>query len=247
MWISNEVLEPDDSRVSGAEKSLEYHLTNKTNLTLKHRKLAGVLLAASMFQLSDSPWFEQHLAPECIFVPAPNNRRLEQWCPRIHCTLVPRQNTRVQSDNIAALGVLVMELETDRKADWAEDDEDFDTGEKSNRVRLARMLGDWKDDISDDYRRVAEACLKFDSLVEALDHSDIEQDWKGLAIIYKCILEPLFRHITSSFGGLGHLFQGMFGPGRSLTSPIKISSNGTAKRVLFDDDDSPASLDDKYV
>ncbi|KAM0544220.1 hypothetical protein ACHAPJ_011909 [Fusarium lateritium] len=245
MWITNGDNNHEIHSPVGGEHSLEYHLTHNIRLTLKQRKLAGVLLAASLFKLSDSPWIQQHLEPECIFVPSPKNRPLEQWCPRIHCTLVPRQDARLQSDNIAALGVLVLELEADRKADWDLDDEDCFTGERSNRVRLARMLQGWKDEVSDDYRRIAEACLNFDSLVENLDHSDIVKERKGLAVIYSRILEPLFRYITSSFGDLKPLFQGMFGPGRSLTSPINISSAVTAKRVLFDDDDTTANDVDK--
>ncbi|KAH8587087.1 peptidase S8/S53 domain-containing protein [Bisporella sp. PMI_857] len=217
-------------------KSLDHLLTNKDGLTLKYRKLAGVLLAASMFQLSDSPWIEQHLGSEYIFVPSPDNKRLQQWCPRVLCTLVPKKHTMLQSDIIAAFGVLVLELEADRKADWTAGDEDWISGEKSNHVRLARVLNTWEDLVSDDYRTVAKACLEFDSLIECLDHPDIVLERRGIAVIYKCILEPLFRHIMKSFGNLAPLFNGMFGPGRSLMAPMKISPSITEKRVLFDDD-----------
>jgi hypothetical protein len=158
---------------------------------------------------------------------------------------VPKKDTKLQSDNIAAFGVLVLELEANRKANWTPDDEDWLLGEKSNHVRLARILKSWEDLVSDDYRRVAKACLEFDSLTESLDHPDIVSERKGHAVIYKCILEPLFHHIMKSFGNLGPLFKGMFGPGRSLTSPMNISPSVTAKRVLFDDDDGLPTLDDQ--
>ena len=218
--------------------ALDHLLTRKDGLTLKFRKLVGVLLAASLFQLSDSPWIEQHLGPDTIFVPTPDKRWLQQWCPRVICTLGPKKDTKLQSDNIAAFGVLVLELEADRMASWTEVDNDWISGEKSNHVRLARILKSWEDYISDDYRNIAKACLEFDSLTESLDHPDIVSEMKGLAIVYKCILEPLFRHMMKSFGNLGPVFEKMFGPGRSLATPTSLSPSNTAKRILFDDNDS---------
>lgn len=244
MWASNNGVELD-SPLLGGEQSLDHLLTHKDGLTLKYRKLTGVLLAASMFQLSDSPWIKQHLEPECIFVPSPDNKQLQQWCPRTLCTLVPKKDTRLRRDDIAAFGILVLELEADRKADWIASDEDWISGEKSNQVRLARILRTWTDLVSDDYRTVAKACLEFDSLIESLDRADIVPERRDLAIIYKCILEPLFRHFMKSFGNLGPLFNGMFGPSRSFTAPMNISPSITAKRVLFDDDDSLPTRDDQ--
>lgn len=245
MWALNNGGGLDSPPLFGGEQSLDHLLSHKDGLTLKYRKLAGVLLAASMFQLSDSPWMEQHFDPKRIFVPSPDNKQLQQWCPRTLCTLVPKNDTRFQRDNIAAFGVLILELEADRKANWTAGDEDWISGEKSNHVRLARILKTWNDLVSDDYRTVAKACLEFDSLIQILDHPDIVPERKHLAIIYKCILEPLFRHIMKSFGNLAPLFKGMFGPGQSFTAPMNISPSVTAKRVLFDDDDSLPKHDDQ--
>lgn len=218
------------------EQSLEQILGDRKRLTPKYRKLASALLAACMFQLSDSPWIDQNLAPESIFVPDTESIEVQQWCPRVVCTLVPNISPRQQSDNIAAFGVLMLELETELKAGWEADDEDWQTGERSNSVRLARVLDSWKDYINDDYSEIAKACLEFDKLVRTLEHPDIVPERKGLAVIYKYILEPLFRHVVQSFGNLAPIFDGMFTAGHSLTAPIQISSSNTAKRELFDDD-----------
>ncbi|RYP72076.1 hypothetical protein DL771_004407 [Monosporascus sp. 5C6A] len=226
-------------------KALDDLLIHEDLLKLKYRKLVGVLLASSLFQLSDSPWIEQHLGPDTIFVPLPNKRWLHQWCPQVVCTLVPKENTKLQSDDIAAFGVLVLELEAGRKAPWTKADNDWLSGERSNHVRLARILKAWEDVVSDDYRGVAKACLEFDSLVESLYHPDIVFDQKGPAVIYKCILEPLFRHLMKSFGNLAPLFEGMFGPWRSLAAAMKVSPSNTAKRILFDDDESVSNPDDR--
>lgn len=235
--------------------ALDSLLTHQDHLTPKYRKLIGVLLAASLFQLGNSPWIEQQLAPDTIFVPsrAPDRARLQQWCPRVVCSLLPKNDVErddeselmIRSDTIAAFGVLVLELEADRQAPWDPSDSDWLSGEKSNQVRLARVLKSWEELISDDYRGVARACLEFSSLVDNVNHSEIEADKKSLAVIYKCILEPLFRHMMKSFGNLGPLFKGMFGPVRGLAAPMNLSASSTAKRILFDDDESTSKPDDR--
>ncbi|KAH6996527.1 hypothetical protein BKA56DRAFT_158717 [Ilyonectria sp. MPI-CAGE-AT-0026] len=217
MWASNNGIGLDSPTLSRGERSLDHLLTHKDGLTLKYRKLAGVLLAASVFHLSDSPWIDQHLELECISVPSPDNKRLQQWCPRVLCTLMPKSHKRLQSENIAALGVLVLELEADRKASWIAADKDWQSGEKSNYMRLTRILKSWEDLVSDDYRSVAKACLEFDNLIENVEHLEIVSDRKSRAVIYKCILEPLFRHTTKSFRNLAPLFKGMFGRVFSMT------------------------------
>lgn len=236
---------PSDNRAAsdptlyfGGDKyeALDHLLNHKDLLMLKYRKLVGVLLASSLFQLSNSPWIAQRLGPDTIFVPLPDNRRLHQWCPQVICTLAPKENINLQSDDIAAFGVLVLELEANRQAPWTEADNEWGSREKSNLVRLARILRAWEDIVSDDYRGVAKACLEFDILVKGLDHPDILSEQKGLAVIYKCILEPLFRHLLRSFGNLTPLFEGMFGPWRSLAPAMSLSPSNTAKRVLFDDE-----------
>ncbi|KAI3322337.1 hypothetical protein HD806DRAFT_122430 [Xylariaceae sp. AK1471] len=228
-------------------KALDKFLIHEHRLNLKHRKLAGVLLASSLFQLSDSPWIERQFAADSVLVPLPDTKQLHQWCPQVVCTLAPKENPGLQSDDIAAFGVLILELEADRKAPWTKEDNDWISGAKSNYVRLARILKDWEGDVSDEYRGVAKACLEFDSLVENFDHPDIMLDQKGLAVIYKCILEPLFCHLIRSFGNLSSLFEGMLGPWRSLAAPMRLSPSNTAKRVLFDDDESLSKPDDRVT
>lgn len=206
-----------------------------------YRKLSSVLLAVSLFKLSGSPWIQRSLEAEDVFIPFPDTTKTQHWCPRVLCTLAHDSCpcTDLQSDSIAALGVLLLELEANRKASWVEEDEDLDSGEKSNSVRLARILHEWEDLISDDYRKVAEACLEFDRHVETLDHPRIVPDRKGLVVIYKRILEPLISHATRCFGKLGPLLKGiiLFGRDNSLTTPLKFPPSRTADRNLFDDDD----------
>ncbi|KAL3952900.1 hypothetical protein ACCO45_012843 [Purpureocillium lilacinum] len=139
VWASDHDVGPDTTPQQGTEQPLDRLLSHGAGLTLKYRKLAGMLLLASLFQLIDSPWIEPHLGPECIFLPAPGSTQIQQWCPRVLCTLAPRKDVKSQSDSIAAFGVLVLELEANLQAGWTDDDTDWPptTGERSNHVRLA--------------------------------------------------------------------------------------------------------------
>lgn len=236
MWTPNRSPGLESSAILGREQLLGHLLTHKNGLNLKYRKLTGVLLAASMFFLGDSPWIGPDLGSETIFVPPPDNKQLQQWCPRLSCTIGPNRNTRPQSDSIAALGVLVLELEANRKANWTADDEDRLLGEKSNRRRLARILKSWEDLVSDDCRSVATACLEFDNLIASFDYPKRVSGKKRHAVIYKFILEPLFRHAMGSFKSLTPVFHEMFCCDRTLTAPINIAPSIPAMRVMFDDE-----------
>lgn len=234
----------------GQYASLDSLLNHADRLTPKHRKLIGFLLAASFFKLSDSPWINQHLTPDRIFVPTElDGKRLRQWYPHIACTLATESAPNLQSEHMAALGVLILELEANRKAEWAEEDSDWISGEKSSYVRLARILKSWEDLVSDSYRGIAKACLEFDSLVANLDHQDIVPGRKGLAVTLQCILEPLWPHMVTSFGILDSVFAGLFQSSRlSLGLSQSISPVTTAKRILFDDDDeAPAATEDRWA
>ncbi|CVK98062.1 uncharacterized protein FMAN_12180 [Fusarium mangiferae] len=228
------------------EESLNQHLTEKS-LKARYRKLASVLLAASVFQLSNSPWIEQRLELEHIYLPPPVNKDLQQWCPRIHCTLESNQDRRLQSDNIAALGVLVMELEANGKASWSAGEADEVSGKGSNISRLTRILGDseWQSDVDDKYRQIAKACLEFNTLVDTLDQPRISADRKGLAIIYKKILVPLYDQLVDSFEECADLFDDILGPGRPLAPPVSKPLAVGERPILFDDEDDTPSEQEK--
>ncbi|SPN98624.1 uncharacterized protein DNG_01669 [Cephalotrichum gorgonifer] len=225
---------------------LDELLTYEDPLKLKYRELTAVLLASSLFQLSDSPWIERQFGPDTILVPPPDNKRIHQWCPQVVCDLSPKQNITRQGDSIAAFGVLLLEIEADRKVPWTEEDHDWDSGERSNHVRLCRALRLLKDFVGDNYRHAAKACLEYDKLVEMLDHRDIKPDRKGLAVIYKCILEPLIRQLVINFSGIVPLFKEMVGPWHRFAPRKIIPASRTAKEVfLFDDDESSRRPDEQ--
>jgi hypothetical protein len=138
-------------------------------------------------------------------------------------------------DDIAAFGVLLMELVANEEASWDKDDVEYGLDGQSNSVRLARILEQWEEDLSDGYRRVGRACLKFESLVATFDDDEIGSDLKCFAIIYKFIVDPLFRCLLHEFGETYELFHGIRGPWCPLSAAVDLSPRRTAKLVLFDD------------
>jgi hypothetical protein len=207
----------------------------RANLNLVSRKIVGLSVAYSLFQLCSSPWLQQTFEGDNIYL-LPNGKlgsRLDYWRPHISCQLDPPGASRSIAEDVAALGVLILELEANRSAGWTDDDEDYDTmAARSNKTRLARIMKEWKGNFPDVYHSVASACFRFDNLVEDFDHPKIDQGLKGLAILYKCIVNPLFQKLVSDFWEAESLFQRI--PGLSVPTAQKRSST-TGNLVLYDD------------
>ncbi|KAH0441203.1 hypothetical protein CcaCcLH18_02113 [Colletotrichum camelliae] len=121
------------------------------------------------------------------------------------------------------------------EAEWTDDDEDYLTATRSNSARLFRILEEWKNDLSDHYCSVGWACFQFEELIEKFDHPEIGKSSKDLAILYKCILNPLFRRLVSDFGEADNLFQGV----SALSVPTRQKRPTRLERlVLYDDQES---------
>ena len=211
---------------------------------LINRRIVGVLLACSLFKLCGSPWLQLRFERENIFVlPKETSASgLDDWRPHISCYLSPNPSPRSLpedvAEDVAALGVLILELEKSRSAEWTEEDEDYETKTKSNKIRLFRILNEWKGDIIDDYHRVGCACFQFEKLVESCDNPKIDQGLRNLAVLYKYIVNPLFQKLVTEFGDAGRLFQGISG----LSVPTIQKRASTIRRlVLYDDFESTES------
>ncbi|RFU75778.1 hypothetical protein TARUN_6537 [Trichoderma arundinaceum] len=157
---------------------------------------------------------------------------------------IPASFTPSLSEDVAALGVLILELETNASAEWTDDDKDYETGTKSNVTRLCRILRDWKGELTDSYREVGSTCSRFEYLMENFDdpiegfyHTNIDHDQRSLAILYKRIVNPLYQQLVSDFGIAERLFEGI----SSLSVPVRqkrVPTTGTL--VLYDDVESIA-------
>ncbi|KAI9146885.1 Thermostable alkaline protease [Paramyrothecium foliicola] len=252
LWIAKQTKSSESEPTLNAKLALLDDILSHTRaLKALHRKLLGVLLAASLLQLYDSPWIQQQWHRDTVLIPsdprdlARDMKRLQQWHPRILCTLSGHVVRKIQGEDIAAFGVLLMELEADEAADWTDEDTEWPSDVKSNRVRLARLLREWETVVSDEYRQIGRNCLDFENLSESFEHSRLGPEMKHLAILYKCILDPLFRCLVKDFGKAAQLFQGIPGPWATLSEALSISSLNVEKRCLFDEAETPRS--DKRV
>lgn len=117
---------------------------------------------------------------------------------------------------------------------WIDEDEDFETGERSNILRLARILDDeyWVGDLSDGYRLVVESCLDFEAIVEGSSLPGFKADMKSLAMLYKRVVNPLFQLLVSDFSAAAQAFQNI----PALSVPKRHSRQPSrTKLCLFDD------------
>ncbi|KAJ2981443.1 hypothetical protein NUW58_g6689 [Xylaria curta] len=206
-------------------------------LKKRDRKLLGVFLAWSLFMLYGSPWLQHRWQDSVLVLPYPSsNSHIDGRRPLIPCVIKHTQDTekRPTSEEIAALGILILELEANMQAGWTNDDEDFETGEKSNVCRLIRILSDenWTGELSDGYRQIAKSCLEFENLVEASRFPCGEADRRNLAMLYKRVVNPLFQLLVSSFGTAAQVFRSI--PALSVPERQKKKSSRT-NMVLFDD------------
>lgn len=213
---------------------------NSEYFTPQHRKLLSYLLSFTLLQLFGSPWIKTYLRHDTVSLyPIPDYvSRLDQWKPYLHCLLAKMPDELSMSNYMAAFGTLIMELEANQTAEWTEDDNDWELETKSYQVRLGRILKEWEDTLRDDYRLIGEACRDFESLVETFDNPNIDPKLKQLAVVYKCILQPLYQILLKDFGSNPQLFQGIPTPWRSVPSS---TSSTVARRELFDDFETTGS------
>ncbi|KAF2963179.1 hypothetical protein GQX73_g10399 [Xylaria multiplex] len=206
------------------------------HLSKLDRKLIGVFLAWSLFMLYGSPWFQQQWQDDVLILPHSSpNSHTDGRRPLIPCILRDTQgHGRQPQEDVAALGILILELEANTQASWTDEDEDFETGERSNLLRLARILNDayWIDELSDGYRQVAKSCLEFEILTECFSSPGFDASMKGLAMLYRCVVEPLFQMLVSDFGVAAQAFRNIPAlsvPKRQKRQPLR------TEIVIFDD------------
>ncbi|KAF4432615.1 hypothetical protein FACUT_8303 [Fusarium acutatum] len=194
-----------------------------------------------------SSWIHRHWRHDAIYISqCPQKlQRLDQLQLRMPCTLYEgADKNEYRTEAIASFGVLLLELEANEIANWEDDDKDIEYGTLSNKVRLGRLLREWQEDVTDDYRNVSWACLDFDRLVNGLDNPKVD---RRDAVMYKCIFEPLFKLLIRDFSKTtSKLFRGVEGPWenilqRSKISPSHFSKTKVSKHILFDDHDDPGN------
>ncbi|KAH7310637.1 hypothetical protein B0I35DRAFT_77160 [Stachybotrys elegans] len=175
-------------------------LIGDQSFTLRLRYSTAILLVASTFLLGTGPWLANPPTLDSFLVPWPSGD-VRSWCPRVHHAFGGTEDARphcLDGDQAAALGIIILELYTNRITDWQDADVDPICLTMSHRVRLARVLTSSVDDITPDLVACARACLDFDRLVEDIGHekSDIPVEQRKLIIVYESILQPLSYEAT---------------------------------------------------
>ncbi|CAH0021653.1 unnamed protein product [Clonostachys rhizophaga] len=240
MWPSNEDNGSTPLTVPPTGKPLQDYLSFvrqrpcMQKLDFNRSSLVAFLLAATFFQLCGSPWLKEPFQTESISLSVTHDQTPGQWHLHAPCDLVPITEDMDLTESVAALGVLILELETGCKALWAKTDERSRTG--SHRRRLRRLLHDWKGNIIGENKRIAHSCLDFETLVENFEDGKLSRDEKIHAIIYKHILGPIVRRHAERFDELEHASTAIFGPCNTLpTFHITPSENACS----FDAEDKP--------
>jgi hypothetical protein len=222
---------------------------DRQRLKSQSRKLLEVLLACSLFQLYGTPWIQtQRWQWDKIYLHQyPNDRNLlHQVQPHMLCMLSkePEAANGIDSEAVAAFGILLMELESNEEASWEDVEDDLEFGAPSHQLRLGIALEKWAGHVCDGYRAIAQACHDFPSLVNMVESDEFGLQLKCRAVIYKCILHPLFNLLVTDHSATTALFKGIPGPWASLSTTISITPSKAAKQALFDDVEVEGSSDE---
>ncbi|KAI1330204.1 hypothetical protein F5Y16DRAFT_31262 [Xylariaceae sp. FL0255] len=172
------------------------------------KKIIELLVASSLLNLNASTWLSADLNIEKILVlatPALDRR----WKPHFQCSLKPADPKDEVHDAILSFGLLLMEIEAKKPVRPKTVDQDWETGLTSKDIMLKRILVEWNRAVSDGYRHVATACLRFRELSAKFYNPAITQDMKSIAAVYKYILAPLHRLITTQHSRISALFNGL--------------------------------------
>jgi hypothetical protein len=180
-------------------------------LTAQEKRIIELLVANSLFNLDTSHWIRTGLDIDKISVRVVKTASdlLARWKPHIACSLPTSDDEDDENAAVLSFGLLLMEMEADRAAEVKEEDKDWDNGGVSRDSILKRILGEWADNVEDDYKDIATACLLFRQLSEKFYDPQLRQDTKRTGAIYKYILAPLFRVVAGKFRKTRELFPGV--------------------------------------
>ncbi|KAK7216483.1 hypothetical protein V2G26_004486 [Clonostachys chloroleuca] len=201
-----------------AEQSLEDCLDQGTltDFSPKHRALAGFFLAATFFHLIGSPWLNEPFVARHISLDNPVSQPLDGWHVRARRSLERSTDAIDLAESVAALGVLILELETGFKSSWERDDEMSTTGEMSHHLRLSRLVREWSNALTEDIQRIARSCLEFNFLVDNLPGNSVTEGMRRPLIIYQHLLEPIFRRNGQSYVDLKDISAAIFATSSTL-------------------------------
>lgn len=190
------------------------------------QKIVELLVASSLLNLNASAWLRADFNIKNILLlaaPAVNRR----WKPHVECSLTLTDSQDEVHDAILSFGILLMEIEAKKLVRPKTVDRNWETGLPSKDTMLKRTIEEWNRAVGDRYRHVAMACLRFRELSARFydPHPGLTQEMKNIAAIYKYILAPLYRVITTQYSKISTMFSSFPNSlhGSSTTRPHQLT------------------------
>lgn len=210
----------------------------------QEKKILELLIGCSLFNLDASHWIRLGLDTARISVRVAREASdlLARWKPYITCPLRSMEDEDDENAAVLSFGLLLMEMEANQLAEPKKEDEIWGGSGISRDSMLKRILRDWADNVDDDYKDIATACLLFRQLSERFYDPLLTQDTKRTGAIYKYILAPLFRLVTPRFRKSLQLFAGIPNSVRSRAGAGNESSrlSTSASHLTLFDGSEPA-------
>lgn len=180
-------------------------------LKAQEKKTLELLIACSLLNLDASHWVRSGLDIDKISVRVAKeaSNLLLRWKPHITSALQATENEDDENVAVLSFGLLIMEMEANRVAKPNKEDENWGREGISRDSILRRILGEWADDVEDDYKDIATSCLLFRQLADRFYDPLLTQDMKRTGAIYKYIIAPLFRLAIRKFRKSQELFPGI--------------------------------------
>ena len=189
--------------------SLKELLRTSTKLPLREKRILAVVLANSLLQLCESPWFSKEWSKKDISFFYKSANQVDLKRPYISTFF---QNTQQGDDpeamlrihpnqSILALGILLLEIQVGKPIESQRTAEDLGDGQSVNvntdLTTALRLLEDSVDDIYEDYRTAIQACLNCNFVPpdQALDLENAE----FRQAVYENIVAPLEQELYHGF------------------------------------------------
>lgn len=206
-------------------------------LEQRDRRVVELLIACSLLNLDKSRWVKLGFTVDTVSLRVTDTlNSLERWKPHVSCSLASLDGEDDENVAVLSFGLLLMEMEAKRLAKPEEEDTEWGSDRPSRDSMLKRVLEEWTGNVDDGYKDIATACLLFRQLSEKFYDPLLEQEQRRTAAMYKYILAPLYRLVTSSFRASSELF-GEFprsAPSPSLPAPRTGQPASSSGLELFD-------------
>ncbi len=189
--------------------SFKQLLQTSTKLPLREKRILAVVLANSLLQLCESPWFSREWSKEDISFFHKSTNRVDLKRPYLSTHFQdpqqkddPEAMLRIHpNQSILALGILLLEIQLGKPIESQRSPEDLINGQEVNvntdLTTALRLLEDSIDDIYEGYRTAIQACLNCNFVtadqVPDLDDADFRQ------AVHDNIVVPLEQELYHGF------------------------------------------------